>query len=134
VLTVARARTQPTLEHPVPVTALTARAAVPTEAPARYARQLLSHLGRRTPWMTDGGASTAEIAGRTGRVVIGDGVLTLVAEASDAETLGRVQHVLGSHLERLGRRGELTVTWAGDVTPGPTPPAPEDHWRPAEHD
>ncbi len=32
---------------------------------------------------------------------MGDGVLTLIAEASDAETLTRVQHVLGSHLESL---------------------------------
>jgi uncharacterized protein len=115
------------------MTVLTARADVPTEAPARYAKQLLSHLGRRTTWTTDGDTSSAGIAGGTGRVVVGDGVLTLVAEAPDAETLGRVQHVLGSHLERFGRRGELTVTWAGDGAPGPTPPVPGEHRRPLEH-
>jgi hypothetical protein len=115
------------------MTVLTARADVPTEAPARYAKQLLSHLGRRTTWTTDGDTSSAEIAGGTGRVAVGDGVLTLVAEASDAETLGRVQHVLGSHLERFGQRSELTVTWTGDVAPGPTPPARGEHRRPAEH-
>ena len=43
--------------------------------------------------------------------MVGDGVRTLVAEAPDAETLGRVQHVLGSHLERFGQRNELTVSW-----------------------
>jgi hypothetical protein len=32
-------------------------------------------------------------------------------EASDAESLARVQHVLGSHLERFGQRNELTVSW-----------------------
>jgi len=58
---------------------LTARADVPTGTPDRYARQLLSHLGRRTTWTTDGDTSTAEIAGGTGRVVVGDGLLTLVA-------------------------------------------------------
>ena len=61
------------------MTVLTARADVPTEAPARYAKQLLSHLGRRTTWTTDGDTSSAGIAGGTGRVVVGDGVLTLVA-------------------------------------------------------
>ena len=115
------------------MTALTARADVPTAAPPRYAKQLLSHLGRRITWTTDGDSSAAEIAGGTGRVVVGDGVLTLIAEASDAETLGRVQHVLGSHLERFGQRSELTVTWNSDVAPGPTPAAPEGHRRPAGH-
>jgi uncharacterized protein len=117
------------------MTVLTARAAVPTGTPERYAKQLLSHLGRRTSWTTDGDTSTAKMAGGTGRVVIGDGVLTLIAEAPDAETLTRVQHVLGSHLERFGRRHELTVTWDSDADPGgaPTPPAPADHRRPGRH-
>ena len=51
------------------MTVLTARAAVPTSTPERYAKQLLSHLGHRTSWTTDGDASTAQIAGGTGRVV-----------------------------------------------------------------
>jgi hypothetical protein len=114
------------------MTALTARADVPTETPARYAKQLLSHLGRRTSWATDGDTSTAEIAGGTGRVVIGDGVLTLIAEAPDAETLSRVQHVLSSHLERFAQRQELQVSWVSDAagSAGPTPAAPPDHQRP----
>ena len=116
------------------MTDLTARADVPTEAPDRYAKQLLSHLGRRVSWTTDGNVSTAELAGGTGRVVVGDGVLTLIAEAPDGEALSRVQHVLGSHLERFGQRNELTVTWTGDAVHGggPTPPAPEGHRRPTE--
>ncbi len=40
-----------------------------------------------------------------------DDVLTLLAEAPDAESLEGVQHVLGSHLERIGQRNELAVTW-----------------------
>jgi uncharacterized protein len=39
-------------------------------------------------------------------------MITLLAEAPDAESLARVQHVLGSHLERFGQRNELTVAWA----------------------
>ena len=115
------------------MTDLTARADVPTEAPDRYAKQLLSHLGRRVSWTTDGNVSTAELAGGTGRVVVGDGVLTLIAEAPDGEALSRVQHVLGSHLERFASRKEqLTVTWTREA--GDTPPssAPAAHQRP-EH-
>ena len=117
------------------MTALTGRADVPTATPERYAKQLLSHLGQRTTWITDRSTSTAEIAGGTGRVVVGDGMLTLIAEAADAETLDRVQHVLGSHLERFGQRNELTVTWVSDANPAgrPTPQAPADHQRPARH-
>ncbi len=99
------------LEEAVPMTALTARADVPTAAPARYAKQLLSHLGRRVTWATDGDTSTAELAGGTGTVIVGDGVITLLAQAPDAEALARVQHVLGSHLERFGQRNELQVSW-----------------------
>ena len=114
------------------MTALTARADVATDTPQRYAKQLLSHLGQRTSWTTDGDTSTAEIAGGTGRLVLGEGVLTLIAEALDTVTLARVQHVLGSHLERFGQRNELTVSWVSEseALAAPTPPAPADHQRP----
>ena len=93
---------------------LTARADVPTDVPARYAKQLVSHLGRRVEWTTDGPVSTAPIAGGIGIVEVGDGVLTLQARATDTEALARVQDVLGRHLERFGQRNELVVTWAAD--------------------
>jgi 3-hydroxyisobutyrate dehydrogenase-like beta-hydroxyacid dehydrogenase len=86
-------------------------AEVATDAPERYAKQLVSHLGRRLTWTTDGEAWRAEIGSGVGTVVVGNGVLTLRAEAPDAETLGRIQHVLGSHLERFGQRNELVVSW-----------------------
>jgi uncharacterized protein len=105
------------------MTALSARADVATPTPDRYAKQLLSHLGRRLAWATEGARSTAGIGSGTGTVVVGDGVITLLAHAPDAEALAQVQHVLGSHLERFGRRNELTVTWTGEVGPA----APADH-------
>jgi uncharacterized protein len=85
---------------------------VATEVPERYAKQLVSHLGRRLTFTTEGGTSTAGIAGGVGIVVVGDGVLTLIAEAPDAETLATVQDVLGRHLERFGQRNELRVAWS----------------------
>ena len=44
-------------------------------------------------------------------VLVGEGVLTLLAQAPDEESLERVKHVLGSHLERFGQRNELAVHW-----------------------
>jgi hypothetical protein len=93
---------------------LTARADVPTDAPERYAKQLVAHLGRKVEFTIDGPVSTATIAGGIGVIKVGDGVLTLLAEAPDAETLDRVQDVLGRHLERFGQRNELTVVWTVD--------------------
>jgi 3-hydroxyisobutyrate dehydrogenase-like beta-hydroxyacid dehydrogenase len=90
---------------------LAAVAEVPTEAPERYAKQLVSHLGRRLTWETDGTTSRAVIGDGVATVVVGDRVLTLRAEAPNEETLARIQHVLGSHLERFGQRNELTVNW-----------------------
>jgi hypothetical protein len=37
--------------------------------------------------------------------------LTLHVEARDLSMLERAQHVLAAHLQRFGRRDDLTVTW-----------------------
>jgi uncharacterized protein len=87
------------------------RADVVTATPERYAKQLVSHLGRRVEWVTDGATSTATWGTATGQVVVGDGVLTLIASGPDAEAVAHVENVLGRHLERFGQRNELTVTW-----------------------
>ena len=90
---------------------LVSRADVVTDAPARYAKQLVAHLGRRLEFTTDGATSTATIGSTTGRIVVGDGMLTLLASGTDAEGVARVEQVFGSHLERFGQRNELVVTW-----------------------
>lgn len=85
---------------------------VPTAAAARYAKQLASHLGRKTP--------VEELHDGVLRLTFpfGEGTLTpepdqlvLHASAADEDALAQVQDVLGSHLERFGQRNELTVTW-----------------------
>lgn len=94
-----------------PSQARTAYARVVTDSPGRYAKQLVAHLGRRVEWVTEGVASAAVFGGGTGRVLVGEGVLTLVAESGTAEGLAQVQDVLGRHLERFGARNELAVAW-----------------------
>jgi hypothetical protein len=38
--------------------------------------------------------------------------LALRLSADDAESLTRLEQVIGSHLERFGRRDELSVSWS----------------------
>jgi len=99
---------------------LTARADVRTDAPGRYAKQLVSHLGHKLEFTTVGNISTATIGAGVGSVEVGDGVLTLHAAGPDTEALERVKDVLGRHLERFGTRQELAVVWdaAGAASQG----------------
>ena len=92
-------------------TPLSSRADVPTDAPARYAKQLVAHLGRKVEFTTEGATSTATFGDTTGSVVVGDGVLTLLVSGTDADGVARVENVLGSHLERFAQRSELAVHW-----------------------
>ena len=94
------------------MTTLTSHADVPTDGPARYAKQLVSHLGRKATFTEEAdGAWTITVGDARGRIAVGDDVLSLHVEASDVETLDRLQPALGSHVERFGARAGLTVTW-----------------------
>lgn len=89
-------------------------ASVATDAPARYAKQLLSHLGRKNtvePLDGDPEGGRLVFAYGTGTVRPVDGVLLLLAEAEGPEDLAHVQDVLKRHLERFGAKRELIVTW-----------------------
>jgi hypothetical protein len=89
----------------------TSTARVATDAAPRYAKQLVSHLGRKVPVSdTDTGERLTFDFG-TGEVRAEAAALVLTATAADDEALARVEDVLGRHLERFGQRNELTVTW-----------------------
>jgi hypothetical protein len=93
---------------------LRSTASVPTDVPARYAKQLLSHLGRKTTvepldGAPDGGRLVFGFG--TGTVRPADGALVLDAEAESPEDLAHVEDVLARHLERFGAKRELVVTW-----------------------
>ena len=97
---------------------LTATAVVVSDGAARYAKQLVAHLGLKvsvSPVADQPATWRFVFAYGVGKVRVAGGRLQLEAEATDPEALARVQDVLGRHLERFGRRGELTVEWrAGD--------------------
>ena len=88
------------------------RADVSTGSPARYAKQLISHLGRKLTFAGNATTSpaTAAIGAATAGTAVGDGVLTLWAVGDEA-SVARAEHVLGSHLERFSQREALTVRW-----------------------
>ncbi|MCT9078348.1 DUF2218 domain-containing protein [Streptomyces fulvoviolaceus] len=98
-------------------------ARVPTDRPHRYAKQLASHLGRRseTSWDEESGEGSVVFQnGGTGTLTAAEGALLLVLE-TDAEHLDLLEGVLGSHLVRFGTKDELVVEWKRDTgEPGTT--------------
>jgi hypothetical protein len=98
---------------------LTAEAVVATERPGRYLVQLCQHvhvmaqthphMRARVEW-TDANGVLDFGWGRC-QLDAGEGVLTLHAEAPDAESLRRLQQRIAERLEQIGRRDQLTVTW-----------------------
>ncbi|OMG28859.1 hypothetical protein BKH36_02520 [Actinomyces naeslundii] len=109
-------------------------ARVTTDRPARYGRQLASHMGRKITAVWDDDATGSLTFDREGavtgvvRISCHDGVLQLVLEADD-EHLERLEHVVGIHLARFGAKDGLVVSWnRQDGTSGTTqgPLAPED--------
>ena len=84
---------------------------VATDKPVAYMRQLCKHFGHKVD--TSFGDDSGYIQFDFGRCELhaDDGALTLDVSAVDAESHERMERVIGSHLERFGRRDELAVAW-----------------------
>ena len=99
---------------------------MPTDRPARYGKQLASHLGRKLTTSWDDERSTGVVEFADGRCDLGctdDGLLLQVAlQTSGEDLLGRLAHmedVVGRHLVRFGSRDELVARWQrSDGSPG----------------
>jgi hypothetical protein len=85
-------------------------AAVRTDRPGRYAKQLVSHLSRRAEgeWSDETGTGEIRFTSGTATLVAGEGVLDLRIDGDD---LDRWEDVVGRHLVRFGTRDELVVSW-----------------------
>ncbi|MFC5220616.1 DUF2218 domain-containing protein [Streptomyces coerulescens] len=87
-------------------------ARVATDAAPRYAKQLASHFGRKIPVeeTPDGGH---RLTFQNTDVVLEPrpAHLLIRVTAPDPATLTAIRDVVGSHLERFGRRNELIVAW-----------------------
>jgi len=89
----------------------TASAVVKTPTPQRYAKQLASHLGRRSEVVEEAEGTRLRLAGGECLLRPQGETLELLASAPSAEELDRVTEIVGSHLERFGQRNELHVQW-----------------------
>jgi hypothetical protein len=86
---------------------------VATDKPVAYMRQLCKHFGHKVD--ASFGDDSGYIQFEFGRCELdtSDRTLKLEVSANDAESHQRMERVIGSHLERFGRRDELSVTWDG---------------------
>jgi len=84
---------------------------VETAKPVPYMRQLCKHFGHK---------NEADYGERSGRIRFPYGLCELQAEqdelrlsvsAANEEDRERLEHVIGSHLERFGSRDGLAVAW-----------------------
>lgn len=84
-----------------------------TDKSAAYMRQLCKHFGHKTD--ASFGEDTGYIQFEFGRCELHavDGTLRLKVSAPDDEQHERMERVIGSHLERFGKRDGLSVTWQG---------------------
>ncbi|MBB2945235.1 hypothetical protein FB565_004968 [Actinoplanes lutulentus] len=89
----------------------TATASVATTAAPRYAKQLASHLGRRSEIREIGEDIAIVLTVGECRLHSTETALEMTATAATEDDLQTVTKVVGSHLERFGQRNELTVTW-----------------------
>jgi hypothetical protein len=88
-------------------------ALVATDRPARYAKQLVSHLGRRNggEWLDDEDRGFIVLgSGRAELRCVSDG-LHLSVEG-EPEYLSQLEDVVGRHLVRFGERDQLQVSWS----------------------
>jgi len=92
---------------------MTSRAEVTTDKPVAYMRQLCKHFGHKVD--ASFGEDSGHIQFEFGRCELraADGALALEVSAADAESHERMERVIGSHLERFGRRDGLSVAWRG---------------------
>lgn len=98
---------------------LIAEASVATERSSRYLVQLCRHIdliAQTQPEMQ----AQVEWSDARGMISFGwarctlradPGVLTLLAEAADEESLHQLEQRVADRLEQIGRRDRLTVTW-----------------------
>lgn len=107
----------------------TSTAAVLTDRPARYAKQLVAHLTRRAEgeWSEDEGVGAVRFLFGQATLVAGDGLLEIQVQGED---LDHLEDVVGRHLVRFGTRDELVVTWQrADGTAGTEQRNTEDDVR-----
>ena len=94
----------------------TTHADVRTDTPARWAKQLASHLGRKLTSEETPAGPRVTMEGETGSAsclmdTTRADLLRLEVQGTSPEVVERLAHVVGSHLERFGEKAGLVVEW-----------------------
>jgi uncharacterized protein len=92
-------------------TTLSSHADVSTDKPVPYMRQLCKHFGHKVDASFDDDSGYIQFEFGRCELHAADGALQLTVTAADEAGGERMRNVIGSHLERFGRRDELSVTW-----------------------
>jgi uncharacterized protein len=88
-------------------------ALVATDRAERYAKQLVSHLGRHDNHAVDeAGADVLTFTSGSCTVAAAPEGVLLHAQAADAAGLAQVQDIIARHLVRFGEKDDVTVTWS----------------------
>jgi hypothetical protein len=91
----------------------TSTATVATARAARYGKQLVSHLGRRSVgvWNEESATGTLDMNDNTAHVAFSCTPQALLIEITTGADIATYEDVVGRHLVRFGERDELTVAW-----------------------
>lgn len=82
---------------------------VPTQQGSRYLQQLCKHFGHKVPVEFDAMNGSITLPFGTCVLLARDEELILTLAGGD---IGKLEEVIGSHLERFAFRESLNVTWA----------------------
>jgi hypothetical protein len=92
---------------------VSSEATVATTRPAPYMKQLCKHFGHKVEATFDDERGAIHMPmGLCELDATAPDALLLQLSAEDADSLARLEQVVGSHLERFGRRDELAVVFA----------------------
>jgi hypothetical protein len=84
---------------------------VATDRPAPYMRQLCRHFGHKNEARFEDASAWIRFSYGLCEMEVGDGELVIRVIAEEVESRDRLKAVIGSHLERFGRRDGLIVSW-----------------------
>ena len=90
---------------------LTSTAEVLTDRADRFAKQLVTHLGRKAEWVTEDGVSTAAFGTARVSIAPSDGVLVLTASGASVEEVAQVEDALARHLHKFAFRHPVEISW-----------------------
>lgn len=93
------------------MTSLNSSAFVATDKPARYISRLCKHFAHKIPVSFDEQQGRIEFTFGIAELQATEDGLTLRVEAANAEDLGKMQNVVGSHFERFAWQETLTLDW-----------------------